>query len=240
MNRYAILVLGIARSGTSALAGTLSEIGIAFGSGLKAIDWQNPKGNFEHKELSQANQRVLTAVGSSWSDHRALKSDWRLSEQVKAEEECIEQLIKTEFANFQVFGLKDPRLVPLFPLYVDVLSKLSIQPVVISISRDKEEVISSIDQSGYYHGSFSYRRGESLFEHYRKQIDIIHDNYGGVSVTFDDLLYKTNASLKHIEINLRDIFSEPLEMIFAGNPERPLDPNKPTFIDIGLHRSHKL
>ncbi|MEQ9229573.1 MAG: hypothetical protein RIF46_02755 [Cyclobacteriaceae bacterium] len=76
MKTHAILVLGIARSGTSALAGTLAHMGIPFGNGLKPIDEQNAKGNYEHLELSKLNQQVLKVLGSNWSDHNPLPKNW--------------------------------------------------------------------------------------------------------------------------------------------------------------------
>ncbi|MEE9411759.1 MAG: hypothetical protein V3V22_01780 [Methylococcales bacterium] len=155
MNKYAFIVLGVARSGTSALAGCLSHLGVEFGQGLKPVDWQNPKGNFENKALSQANQRLLALLGSNWSDHKSLPEGWRSFADVSKEDGIIENIIRKVFSEHSPIGLKDPRLVPLLPLYMDLLKRLGYIPVLISTTRNKHEVIESIGKSGYYHGEYS-------------------------------------------------------------------------------------
>ena len=68
-----IIVLGMHRSGTSALTGVLSYLGADPGPSLiPGIEGINPKGFWEHSEIVKVHNNLLTALGSSWDDERAL------------------------------------------------------------------------------------------------------------------------------------------------------------------------
>ena len=230
MSSFAILILGIARSGTSALAGTLAHMGIPFGSHLKPADQQNPKGNYENIALSKANQRILSVLGSNWSDHHSLPNNWQENPKIIAEALEIKNLLVAEFSHLKVFGIKDPRLVPLFPLYSRILLQQNILPIVISTLRNKHEVIESIGKSGYYHGNFSFEQGEKLYVHYRKKIEKALAVSNGLEIRFENLLYQTETTLNDIRNFL------PSEIhTFLDKAEFA----QPAFIDVELHHCKK-
>jgi len=65
----AIVVLGMHRSGTSALTGILSRCGVPLGSRLyDGHAGINDKGYFENAPLADLNDDLLLAVGSCWHD----------------------------------------------------------------------------------------------------------------------------------------------------------------------------
>lgn len=229
MTTYAILVLGIARSGTSALAGTLAHMGIPFGDGLKPIDEQNAKGNYEHMELSKLNQQVLKVFGSNWSDHNPLPHNWIEHPEVKSISGQMASIIDQDFSGNSIFGIKDPRLVPLFPLYFKILQEKSIKSIVVASHRNKENTLVSIAKSGYYHGEFTYSLGNELYEHYSAGIDQAIALSGGIRIDFEDLLYNTEIVKKEILQSFPKEVSEYLEQRGATLPE---------FIDVQLHH-HK-
>ena len=65
----AVIVLGMHRSGTSALAGLLHELGLAMGPSLMPgrAD-ENEKGFWEHEKIVSIHDRLLAYFGSGWSD----------------------------------------------------------------------------------------------------------------------------------------------------------------------------
>ena len=72
-----IVVLGMHRSGTSALAGTFSQLGLNLGDELMpGTADANPKGYFEHVRIVQAHDRLLAAFGMDWADPRPLPESW--------------------------------------------------------------------------------------------------------------------------------------------------------------------
>ena len=66
--RRAILVLGMHRSGTSALAGVLSLCGASLPATLLPPADYNPKGFFESGAIVRAHQRLLAELEFSWDD----------------------------------------------------------------------------------------------------------------------------------------------------------------------------
>ena len=74
----AILVLGMHRSGTSALAGSLALTGVALGDDLLPANEGNVTGYWEHRRLIALNERVLASLGATWHDIRHGCADLRL------------------------------------------------------------------------------------------------------------------------------------------------------------------
>ena len=64
-----VVVLGMHRSGTSAVAEAVVRLGVAVGDSLSMdgpSEW-NPRGYFEDPELNRINDAVLEAIGGSWA-----------------------------------------------------------------------------------------------------------------------------------------------------------------------------
>src|SRR5580693_429281 len=68
----ALVVLGMHRSGTSALTGMLHHLGVALGDDLMPATADNPRGYWEHSDIVRANQAIMTALGWAWDDMRPL------------------------------------------------------------------------------------------------------------------------------------------------------------------------
>src|ERR1700712_2357048 len=66
--RRAILVLGMHRSGTSALSGVVNALGPAAPKPLLAPRADNPRGFFESAALADAHDDLLLSAGSYWDD----------------------------------------------------------------------------------------------------------------------------------------------------------------------------
>ena len=64
----ALVVLGMHRSGTSALAGVLSKTGYDLPKNLLPASFDNPKGYFESKEIIALNDDLFAEMGAVWSD----------------------------------------------------------------------------------------------------------------------------------------------------------------------------
>ena len=65
-------MLGMHRSGTSALAGLLSQMGAIAPKNLLPPTTENPKGYWESKPIMQLNDDILKELGSKWSDWRSI------------------------------------------------------------------------------------------------------------------------------------------------------------------------
>ena len=142
--RRALLVLGMHRSGTSALARALVLAGASPPSGLMLATEDNRSGYWESTAITQFNNRLLAKAGLWWSDHGSIPLTW--FHEVEREEDRREatMLLEQEFGNSDCFVLMDPRMCRLLPFWLEVLAELGIQPHIITISRDPLEVARSL------------------------------------------------------------------------------------------------
>jgi hypothetical protein len=74
--RAVILVLGMHRSGTSALTGTLAKLGASLPKDLMPANESNPRGYWESLGLVKLHDELLASAGSSWDDWRSFNSSW--------------------------------------------------------------------------------------------------------------------------------------------------------------------
>src|SRR5208282_6828895 len=63
-----VFILGMHRSGTSALGGALGPLGLTVGKSVMAPKKENPKGFYENNSLMEFHDEFLTSIGSDWRD----------------------------------------------------------------------------------------------------------------------------------------------------------------------------
>ena len=72
-----VLILGMHRSGSSALMGVLKILGLKTGRKLLGpVPESNVRGHFEHREILEVNENILKFLGSGWDDLSALPKNW--------------------------------------------------------------------------------------------------------------------------------------------------------------------
>lgn len=144
--RIAIVVLGMHRSGTSSLAGLLTEFGCSGpATGMPADEW-NAKGYFESKPVFRFNDAVLRLLGSRWDEWRPFRKGWR---QEIAEGEVLDrakEVLDAEYGDAPLIYLKDPRICRLFPLWERALKETGRSVRVAHTHRNPVEVGASIER----------------------------------------------------------------------------------------------
>ncbi len=96
-----IIILGMHRSGTSALTGSLEEAGVVLGEvGIEAPD--NAKGNREPPSLTVLHDDLLNVNGGSWR-HPVAPLTWEPIHRL-----CRDLFIR-QFEGVELWGFKDPR-----------------------------------------------------------------------------------------------------------------------------------
>jgi hypothetical protein len=96
-----VVILGMHRSGTSCLAGSLEEAGLHLGEVITSAP-HNAKGNRENRRIMALHEDLLQGNGGTWRDppeHIA----WSAAQ--RAERDAI----VTEYAGAGRWGFKDPR-----------------------------------------------------------------------------------------------------------------------------------
>lgn len=143
--KKAIVVLGMHRSGTSSIAGTLVALGAQAPKTLMPQHPKdNPKGYFESLTLMKLNDKLLAAAGSSWKDPQAFPANWHHTDQGQKHITTLAQAIQDEFAAAPLIVLKDPRICRLFPLWKEALRIAGYQPQILMPLRHPLEVAASL------------------------------------------------------------------------------------------------
>lgn len=141
----AILVLGMHRSGTSALTRVLNLCGVELGVRLMPpAEGNNELGFWEHLEAVDIHERLLMQLGRSWSDPRSLPAGWLESPAAAGAIERIKTLARTEFADSALWAVKDPRACRFVPLWTKALGELGIEVRLLFALRHPDEVSASL------------------------------------------------------------------------------------------------
>jgi len=143
---HALLILGMHRSGTSALTGALALRGIHLGSDLMPPAAENPKGFWEHMGVVNIHEQLLDALGLAWNDPRPLPDHWLDHPATAQARKQLRALLEAEFLPHPVWGIKDPRLCRLLPLWRPLLEELGVTPHAVIIARDPREVADSLQK----------------------------------------------------------------------------------------------
>lgn len=141
-----LLILGMHRSGTSALSRVLNIAGADLPAHLVGPNDGNTQGHWEPMPLVTYHDQILEEVGSHHLDW--LKLDIARLEPQRLEEigRHITRLVRSEFGQASLFVLKDPRVSRFAELYLDVLRSAEIDPRVIVSVRNPLEVCLSLEK----------------------------------------------------------------------------------------------
>lgn len=144
MSRAAILVLGMHRSGTSALTWLLGRLGAALP--IDAIDasGDNARGYWESQALVKADDQLLRVARSSWFDPRPLDLSRLPEDGVRSRKNRIREAIESAWGDAALLAIKDPRQCRCVPVVADVLDAMGIAPRAILMLRDPAEIARSL------------------------------------------------------------------------------------------------
>src|SRR5271167_3569026 len=98
------------RSGTSAVAGTLTKLGARAPKRLMTANSGNALGYFESVAFMQFHDELLASAGSEWSDWRLFNPGWYQSPEAPEFKRRAKELFAEEFDGSALPVLKDPRI----------------------------------------------------------------------------------------------------------------------------------
>ena len=142
--RRCVLVLGMHRSGTSALTNLLQRLGAAGPHRPMPATDDNPDGYGESRPIARFNDRLLESAGTSWNREHAIPADWFDPAARVADRDTALRLLEEEFPTAGTFVLKDPRICRLLPFWRSVLEHAGIPVAAVLPLRDPLEVARSL------------------------------------------------------------------------------------------------
>lgn len=179
-----IVVLGMHRSGTSAMTGILNTCGLYLGKELFPPRDDNPTGFFENARVLDFNDELLGALGSFWEDEFDLPHEWLLTPEVQGIKRRIGEFGISEFGDHPAIAIKDPRLCLTLPLWEDALQGAGFEMYYVIMLRHPTAVAKSLQ----VRNRFSCLRSHLLWMKYIRSAERFTRQKNRVFVRFDDLV----------------------------------------------------
>jgi len=115
------------RSGTSLLARLLNLLGVELGENHLLNNEPvsaNPKGHWEHRELSAINDALLDHYGGTWDKPPQFPSGWQNDPALYDLRLRAHTLVNDQFRDHKLWGWKDPRTCLTLPFWQELLDEL--------------------------------------------------------------------------------------------------------------------
>jgi hypothetical protein len=180
-----VFVLGMHRSGTSAVTRVVNLLGVPIGraDSLMPVQPDNPAGFWEHLGLMDVNDAVLARLGGTWDAPPDPPG-------VAADVDDLRERARAEFAatyDTDHWVFKDPRVSLLLPFWRDLLGDGHVGIVVL---RNPLDIAASLARRNRFAVSYSL----ALWEHYTRTV--LSDSAGlpVLVVDYDALLDDPQAA----------------------------------------------
>jgi hypothetical protein len=144
--RTCIVVLGMHRSGTSALTRVLSLLGAALPKDLMGAAPSNETGHWEPQKLADYHDALLLKLQSAWNDWTALDLSQLTAERRGVITSRIAEIINGEYGDAPLMVVKEPRICRFAPLFLEALKAAGITPECVLTFRNPLEVALSLER----------------------------------------------------------------------------------------------
>ena len=139
-----LFVLGMHRSGTSALTRVLDLLGFQNARALMPANTFNKLGYFEASGAVKINESLLQDASSFWFDPEPVDFDVFPAELVEKYTAQTRKFLETEFSEGTHFVLKDPRISKTFPIWRKAAEDAGFQVRCMLACRHPQEVAASL------------------------------------------------------------------------------------------------
>ncbi len=199
------IVLGMHRSGTSAMMGSLRILGIPTGGKLLPAQDDNPQGFWEQADIVATHEQILAALGSYWHDVLPLPTNWWLRKDIQPFRQKLIGIVEGELEGSLFWGVKDPRMCRLIPLWSDIFSHLSCLPVFVNMIRHPLEVGDSLA----HRDGFSEEKSWWLWLNHILDVEQHTQGHKHAWIRFEDLLSSTTDLFEQLKDHFNIEFPHP-------------------------------
>jgi len=198
--KKAIVVLGMHRSGTSALTRVLNLLGATLPEKLvQARPKDNETGFWEPADAVHINEELLASVGSNWIDSSRFPIESVPAEAIRDFKSKARDLISLQYRTSELLVLKDPRISRFFPLWRDVLSEENYTTYAVLTLRSPWECAKSLQARNEYPldaGLVSWLRYELQAEYDSRAVRRCTVMYSDLLADWRSTVGRISASLK--------------------------------------------
>lgn len=187
----AMIVLGMHRSGTSAITGLIAGMGAYIGPEdmLLPASPDNLKGFFERNDVMAINRAILKSQNCNWYQLGRFDPNLPLPPQLAEPMKAI----AAELAAHTPYALKDPRLCLTLPYWLPFFSK---KPVAVLAVRNPAAIAQSLQSRN----GMGYAHALALWElHMVHALNVINEQgLGVVRANYDLLMTQTERTIKSL------------------------------------------
>lgn len=194
--RVAYLVLGMHRSGTSAVTQLLALAGAELPANVMPGDEHNAKGYFEPWKIAIFNDERLRAAGSAWDDPFAYPYRPLAPDQDQAWLDAAIALFDDEFPKAAWPLMKDPRATVLLPMWRHVLAHKGVQARCVIPVRHPLAVAGSLRRRD----GFADEKSVLVWSAYMLAAEAYTRDLPRAFVGYDALLADWRSEVERIEV----------------------------------------
>lgn len=211
-HKQIVVVLGMHRSGTSAITRGLKVLGVDLGDNLlPAESGNNEKGFFEDATITAYNEELLADLGHSWDSLLPIRREELDSPVAQNHKARALEHLREKLSEIKCFGVKDPRMSRLLPFWQEIFAELGLQVSYVIAFRNPINVAHSLVKRN----EFEVEKGYFLWlEH-----------------MLFSLKYSQGAS--RVFVNYELMLQEPEKQLrrMSESLGLPFDPQGPEFLD---------
>lgn len=182
----AVCILGMHRSGTSAVARVLNLLGVYLGKeeNIMPPGPDNPEGFWENTKIVEIHDRLLQTLGYGWDTTLPLPHEWWRFPEVKPFKEELKKLVTEEFSDCKLWGWKDPRTCILLPFWIELLKELKVDLSFVIVTRNPLEVADSLTRRN----GFSAEKGWAMWFLYMVNALYWSQSYKRTLISYEDFM----------------------------------------------------
>lgn len=205
-----IAVIGVQRSGTSAITKGLQVLGVNLGGfyGQDVVGPDNEKGYFEDMEISLADVSMLNSIGYTWDNPVLPVFDDNTKQVLSSFYPIAANILQRRFESTNLFGFKDPLISRLLPFWNEVFKNAGAEVSYIIACRNPLSVAKSMEKRD----GFDIVKGCYIWLGYITASLIHSAGYNRIVVDYDELMKDPEKQLRRTAEGLNLKFD-------AGSPE---------------------
>jgi len=152
-----IVVLGMHRSGTSAITRGLQVLGVSLGERLiPPIEGNNSKGFWEDIEINAFDNEILYSIGSDWFYLSPVEAHHINQLHDTGYFLRAVELLRKKVAGTEIFAFKDPRVTKLLPFWKEVFRHCQIDVNYVLALRHPLSVVKSLAKRDCFAAEHGY------------------------------------------------------------------------------------
>ncbi len=189
-----IAVIGVQRSGTSAITKGLQALKVNLGGfyGQDVVGPDNEKGYFEDLEISFLDISMLNSIGYTWDNPVLPVFDDNTKQVLSSFYPIAANILRRRFESTNLFGFKDPLIARLLPLWNEIFKDVGAEVSYIIACRNPLSVAKSMEKRD----GFDIVKGCYIWLGYITAALINSAGHNRIVVDYDELMKDPEKQLR--------------------------------------------